>query len=419
MVSRSNFLELFESRWLEAWRSLASGLAESHPIEWDVWSHPFGPGRHTAGIELRGTAHGYAERVFCLVDLANCEAEPTIETAELSWEWEWEPDGRIHDGSREVFSEAVPLNPQTWRKLEDTFEEWALLLETLLTAIHPQLSPCACGFRSVAHDLESPQALGTEPDFSVWSAYLEKQPDTLLVVPWADGRECEEQAADLECVKRALLKLEPSLGKDTVGDWMAQPPLPLREFLTTSRPIQFAEPLRGRSGYHGTMRQLLGQYPDATGVLYLSRVAFGKGQALFMAGVKEPTDLNPSPVFAFGQESPDGWRFRHLTIDLEAIDMEDVWPEQEPEEMPPLPSLEVTVPGIKGACFLDSPRRGKERLQVEFEDGKVQIFNVLREPHVREASLLEPPYIGFSERFHHTPTSILEACAKWASSQND
>lgn len=322
-TSHSNFLDRFESRWLETWRRLARSLADSHPIEWDVWSHRFGAGGHTAGIELRSSEPGYAERVFCLVDFVSCDNEPTIEAAELRWTWPWNVGENVNRGCKSAFSEVVPLNSQNWRKLEDCLEQWTSRLRSLLTSRDPKHE--YPGFISRAYgyrDFES-TASGKEPDFPIWSAYLETQPETLLVDQEAMGTENEEHTPDMDCFKKALLALEPSLDKEMLKNLMSQPPLQLSQHLKTSRPIQFVEPPTGSQGYRASMRQLLGRHPGATGVLSLSRVSFGKGQVLFLAGVQGPSDLNSSMTFAFGEEALDGWTFRHLSIDEETLDAEN------------------------------------------------------------------------------------------------
>lgn len=256
-------------------------------------------------------------------DLENSEALEVLGEANFALgnlTWGWNNGGKLNRGRKRVFAEAVPLNAHNWRKLGDSLDQWTCRLKALFTSADPKYD-CA-GFICRAYgtrDFEL-SATGTEPDFPVWSAYLETQPDTLLVVHEAMETVNGEGLADLACIKKALLAMEPSLGKDTLEDWMSQSPLQLSEFLRISRPIQFVKAPTGWEGYQGTMRQLLGRHPTATGLLFVSRVAFGKSRfSLWREAKVLQTLTRPRQLPSASRSPKDGlsviWRliWKHST----------------------------------------------------------------------------------------------------------
>ncbi len=419
MNSSSDYLEKFESRWLDTWRELAGRLEASHGVEWDVWSHPFGPGGHTAGIELRSKEPCCAERVACLVDIGGCDSEPSIELAELQWEWargDFEV-GMSNQGRKTVFRESVGVDPKNWSLLEESLEEWTDLLEAVLTTRIPDYDYPFAGCVATSFPdpgFQPPVTSGQEPDFAVWSAYLDTLPETLLVAPEASGTYGEVPAEELDPIKQALREMEPSLSEEILNRFMTHHPLDLPGHLKASRPLHFAETPSGTWGYHGTTRKILGQYPGTTGILELSRVAFDGGQALFLAWVRPILGEPPGWTFALGTETGTGWSFQNLLLEPEAME-EELYEEKVPS--PSLPSLEVRVPGVQGARFLDPPTGESNRLEVEFDGGRRTVFLILNRSYADGDILPNPPYLNLQN--YSTPEALLEACVRWASSQSD
>lgn len=355
---------------------------------------------HTMGLEIKRSRGEHIRSVMIALDFTAVGSKPRIVLAELSWsDTEMPQRKRILCGRR--------LETHSWRRLNRVLRHWLELLEPLLL-FPPKDDSCHAllGIQTVGPSPQTVAATGSEPDFGVWAESLESRPGQLVISPTA-ALFLPESARD--ATMEYLIGQVPELRQETVSACFALGRSGLNlapEAFRLSRPVEVLPP-ESPQGIWG--RGFFAIYPDAPGILQLSRAGLYETQALFF--MLEWTLIHPFPIATAivvlnGERRILPFPFQELL--MSSFESQNFGLEGIGRELKEL-AANGGVEGVRSAQYQREPRGVFARLEVTFSDGNSQVFTVADGVatgfSIPEGLLLMSSSAGTRE--------LLEVCARW------
>ena len=406
-VTRHNFLEVMETRWVALWRKTAERLEKEQGAECRVWSHSVGAATPfdgwTMGIEIRGTRHEHATRVRLIVEFSQVRQGPKIYRGGLDWTG---PESETRH-----FRRPCRLGQRSWRRLQRQLRSYSEILESALRYPASDELGAVAGMvlESVDQGFTIPMSSGQVPDLQLWRAYLRQQS-----APVALGRRVTRayfpQDGEAEAVDY-LLSVEPRLRQDTILDALSERPgydLENLDWVGPGVAVEFIahEPSDLIETLEPWYRSFYKNHPTCRGAVHLSRVGSGPGQSLLLVSELTMDETGPSgKMYAAMQfdEQPD--------IAIHSIPLEELWERRHrsrderslSDEYSALATSEK-FPEIRTVVFHEGIR---PRVKVEFVDGRDRLYEI-------ESSLIihgvSYPRARLLLTREHDPAAVLQAC---------